>query len=96
MAIQGLITGLATMLIIWAARYACIKGEYHFRRGARYIFLVMGIAGVIAALLAESLVLSAIFSIFGFVCLWGIHEVVEQEERVSKGWYPRKPEKSKK
>lgn len=90
--LDGLIAGLATWLIIWATRYACIKGEYYFRRKFRYVFLAFGIAGVIAGLLSNQLVVSAVLSIFGFANLWGIHEVIEQEERVSKGWYPRKPE----
>jgi len=91
--LDGLIAGSATWLIIWATRFACIKGEYYFRRKFRYVFLAFGIGGVIAGLLSDHLVVSAILSIFGFANLWGIHEVVEQEERVAKGWYPRKPEK---
>ncbi len=91
--LDGLIAGVATWVIIWATRYACIKGEYHFKRGFRYVFLSMGILGVLAALLAGNIVVSAIFGIFGFANLWGIHEVIEQEERVNKGWYPRKPDK---
>lgn len=90
--LDGLIAGAATWLIIWLTRYACIKGEYYFRRKFRYIFLAFGIAGVIAGLLVSQLLISAVLSIFGFANLWGIHEVIEQEERVAKGWYPRKPE----
>ena len=91
--LDGLIAGIATWSIIWGTRYACIAGEYHFRRDFRYVFLILGIAGVVAALWAQNLVVSAIFGIFGFANLWGIHEVIEQEERVNKGWYPRKPGK---
>jgi hypothetical protein len=91
--LDGFIAGLATWATIWATRYACIKGEYHFRRAFRYIFLVAGLLSVVAALLVNNLVLSAILAIFGFANLWGIHEVIEQEERVNKGWYPRKPDK---
>ena len=87
---DGLIAGLATWIIIWATRLACIKGEYYFQKKFRYVFLFFGIGGIFGGLLIQSLVLSAISSIFGFANLWGIHEVVEQEERVKKGWYPRK------
>ena len=90
--LDGLVAGIATWLVIWGTRYACIKGEYHFRRMFRYVFLVFGISGVLLALLIDNLVFSAISAIFGFANLWGIHEVVEQEERVNKGWYPRKPD----
>jgi len=90
---DGLLAGAATWFTIWATRYACIKGEYFFRRKFRYVFLAFGIAGVLAGLFVNHLLISAVLSIFGFANLWGIHEVIEQEERVAKGWYPRKPEK---
>ena len=90
---DGLIAGLATWASIWLTRLACIKGEYHFRRAFRYVFLVAGLAGVLGALLISNLVASAALAIFGFACLWGIHEVIEQETRVQKGWFPRKPVK---
>lgn len=91
--LDGLIVGAAAFAVIWATRLACIKGEYYFGRAFRYIFLVAGIFGVVCGLLIGHLLFSAICSIFGFACLWGIHEVIEQEERVNKGWYPRRPEK---
>ncbi len=91
--IDGLIAGFATLLIIWATRLACIKGEYHFRRRFRYVFLVVGVASVLAGLFVSHLLISAILCIFGFANLWGIHEVIGQEERVAKGWYPRKPKR---
>jgi len=90
---DGLIAGIATWVIIWATRYACIRGEYHFRRAFRYLFLFFGILGLVLALMTSNLLLSAIFGIFGFANLWGIHEVIEQEERVAKGWYPKKEKK---
>jgi hypothetical protein len=91
--LDGLVVGVATWVSIWATRYACIKGEYHFRRAFRYVFLVIGLAAVVFALFVNNLVVSAMLAIFGFSNLWGIHEVIEQEERVNKGWFPRKPEK---
>lgn len=91
--LDGLIAGMFTWFSIWATRYACIKGEYHFQRMFRYIFLAVGVAAVLSALFANNLVVSAILAIFGFANLWGIHEVIEQEERVNKGWFPRKPKK---
>ncbi len=93
--LYGLIAGVATWTIIWLTRYACIKGEYHFRRAFRYVFLVFGVMGVVSALFVNNLLISAILAIFGFANLWGIHEVIEQEERVEKGWFPRKEESKK-
>lgn len=88
--LDGLLAGLATLAIIWGTRLACIRGEYHLGRLFRYVFLLVGISGVVLSLLVNNLLVSAILAIFGFAGLWGIHEVIEQEERVNKGWYPRK------
>ncbi|NPA44424.1 MAG: DUF4491 family protein, partial [Chlorobi bacterium] len=38
----------------------------------------------------ENLISSVILSVTGFVFLWGINETIEQEERVNKGWFPKK------
>jgi hypothetical protein len=90
---SGVIIGIATILIIWFGRYLCIKGEYYFSKKLWYLFLVVGIIGVIGSLLIENIVISAIVSIFGFTFLWGIHEIIEQEERVRKGWFPKQIKK---
>jgi hypothetical protein len=29
--------------------------------------------------------------VVGFSCFWSIHEIIEQRERVRKGWFPRNP-----
>lgn len=92
---SGAIIGLATILIIWLGRYSCIKGEYYLSKKIWYLFLAVGCVSVIGSLLIGNLVLSAIVSIFGFTFLWGIHEVIEQEERVKKGWFPKKVKKTK-
>jgi hypothetical protein len=92
--LEGLIGGAAAFMIIWATRLGCIKGEYYFRRSFRYVFLILGLLGVFCGLFIGQLLLSAICSIFGFACLWGIHEVIEQETRVNKGWYPRRSDKN--
>jgi hypothetical protein len=31
--------------------------------------------------------------VFGFSSLWSIHEIIEQEERVKKGWFPANPKR---
>jgi hypothetical protein len=47
---------------------------------------------VLAAVL-KSPELSAFFAIMGFTYLWGIGEIIEQEERVRKGWFPKNPQR---
>lgn len=80
---QGLIIGLI-------GRTACIKGEYYFTRKLRVLFLIIGLFSVGMAFFVEDVILSSVLSIFGFTFLWGIHEIIEQEERVRKGWFPRR------
>ena len=91
--IDGAIIGAATILIIMFGRYACIKGEFWFTKKIWTAFLLVGISSVFFSLFIEQIVLSAILSIFGFTFLWGIHEVIEQEERVNKGWFPNNPKR---
>lgn len=58
-----------------------------------WIFLVLGILGVIASLFIDSVFVSAICGVFAFSSFWTIKEIFEQEERVQKGWFPRNPKR---
>jgi hypothetical protein len=44
----------------------------------------------------NSSMISSIIGVVGFSSLWSIHEIIEQEERVKKGWFPNNPNKSRK
>jgi hypothetical protein len=90
---NGILVGAGTILSIWITRWACIKGEYYFTKKFWMVFLAVGVIGITFALFVESVVLSAVLSIFGFSNLWGIGEVFEQEKRVAKGWFPKKERK---
>ncbi|MBO4730588.1 MAG: DUF4491 family protein, partial [Bacteroidaceae bacterium] len=70
-----------------------IKTEYH--TGTRYwwVFLLVGIAAAIAALLIKSALLSCVLGVFAFCCWWSIKELFEQRKRVEKGWFPKKNNK---
>ena len=58
-----------------------------------WIFLVLGIAGVIASLSIDNVILSSLLGVFAFSSFWTIKEVFEQEERVQKGWFPKNPKR---
>ncbi|NOZ35729.1 MAG: DUF4491 family protein [Chlorobi bacterium] len=89
---SGLIVGLFVFLVIIFARRLCIWGEYHFTKFFWIVFLLVGIAGLSVSLFFDNLILSSAISAFGFIFLWGIHETIEQEERVKKGWFKKKRE----
>ena len=59
-------------------------------------FFVAGVVLIGLSLFINSSMLSAIVGIVGFSSLWSIHEIIEQEERVKKGWFPNNPNKSRK
>ncbi len=88
--LSGLLTGLFVFVVIVFARWLCIWGEYHFTKKFWIVFLVVGIAGLAVSLYFKNLTVSSAVSAFGFIFLWGIHETIEQEERVKKGWFRKK------
>ena len=93
MNIEGIIIGLVGFLIIGLLHPIVIKGEYHFGKKIWPIFLVGGIISIILSLFSGNLILSALLGILGFSLLWSIHEIIEQEKRVERGWFPKKPKK---
>lgn len=88
---DGIIIGLVSFLIIGLFHPIVIKGEYYFSKKIWPIFLVVGIVFLVISLYTESSILTASLGVTGFSCLWSIKELFEQEERVKKGWYPKKP-----
>jgi len=92
---DGIILGAASFLIIMVSRYSCIAGEYHFTKKIWILFLIIGIVSVVAAFFIQNMLVSGIIAILGFSYLWGIHEVIEQEERVAKGWFPKNSKRIK-
>lgn len=93
--LSGLFVGAATFLIIVFGRWACIAGEYYFTKRLWIAFLVIGIASLAANLIIDAVIPASVLSIFGLTMLWGIHEIIEQEERVAKGWFPENPKRKK-
>ena len=93
--LNGVIIGAAAFLSIALGRYLTIQAEYHFSKKFWKVFLILGILLVLGAVLTPNFTVSAILGILGFTFLWGIGEIIEQEERVRKGWFPNNPKKKK-
>jgi hypothetical protein len=70
-----------------------IKDEYHIEALVWPVPAIIGAALVLASLWVDYVFLSAALGIFGFTVLWGAHELVKQEKRVERGWFPRNPRK---
>jgi uncharacterized membrane protein len=87
----GIIIGLAVFLIIGLLHPVVIKGEYYFGKRIWPIFLIGGLIFLVLSIFIEDLIASTISGVFGFSLLWSIHELIEQEKRVKKGWFPYNP-----
>ena len=90
---DGLLIGIVTFLIIGLFHPIVVKAEYYWGTKCWWIFLVVGILGVIASLFIDSVFVSASCGVFAVSSFWTIKEIFEQEERVQKGWFPRNPKR---
>lgn len=88
---NGIIIGAMAFLIIGIFHPIVIKTEYYYGKKVWPIFLVIGGALILFSFFIDSLIISAGVGITGFASLWSIHELIEQEERVKKGWFPKNP-----
>jgi len=91
--LTGLIIGICTFLIIGLFHPVVIKAEYYWGTKCWWIFLLLGIGGVIASFLTEDIFYSSLLGVFAFSSFWTIKEVFDQEKRVKKGWFPKNPKR---
>ena len=90
---SGLIIAVITFLVIGVFHPIVIKGEYYFGTRCWWVFLLAGIAFIVASLLVSDDMLSPILGVVVCSCLWSILEIFEQKERVEKGWFPKNPKR---
>ena len=90
---EGIIIGISTFLIIGLFHPIVIKAEYYWGTRCWWIFLVLGILGIIGALLVSNILISSLLGVFAFSSLWTIKEVFDQRKRVQKGWFPMNPKR---
>ena len=92
---SGIIIGVVTFLVIGLFHPLVIKAEYYIGVKSWWLFLLLGIASVVASLLVANLTLSILLGVVAFSSFWSIGEVFEQKKRVEKGWFPANPKKKK-
>lgn len=90
---HGLLIGIATFLIIGLFHPIVVKSEYYWGTKCWWVFLLLGIAGIVAALFITDVLVSALCGVFAFSSFWSIKEIFEQEKRVLKGWFPKNPKR---
>lgn len=89
----GLITAVATFLIIGLFHPIVIKSEYYFGTKCWVAFLLAGLAFIGASVLIDNTIASIVLGVIGCSCLWSILEIFEQKQRVQKGWFPMNPKR---
>ena len=92
--LAGLFIGICTFLIIGFFHPIVVKAEYYWGTKCWWIFLILGLAGLVASVATTNIILSSLLGVFAFSSFWTIKEVFEQEERVKKGWFPKNPNRT--
>ena len=91
--LSGLLIGICTFLIIGLFHPVVVKAEYYWGTKCWWLFLILGIAGVVTSLCVDNILVSSLLGVFAFSSFWTIKEIFEQEERVKKGWFPKNPKR---
>lgn len=88
--LTGLVIGVATFFIIGLFHPMVIKGEYYFGVKCWWVFALMGAVAIVASLMVHEVMWSTLLAVWGASSFWSIHELLEQRERVRKGWFPKR------
>lgn len=90
---EGLLIGICTFAIIGIFHPIVVKCEYYTGTRLWWVFLVLGLIGLVAALFISHTFWSSLLGVFAFSSFWTIKELFEQKERVKKGWFPKNPKR---
>ena len=90
---EGIIIGVVTFFLIGIFHPLVIKGEYYFERKVNKFFILFGIFFVALSLYIKALIPSIFAGVITCCCFWSIGEVIEQEQRVLKGWFKENPKR---
>lgn len=87
----GLILGACVLALVALFHIPVVKFEYHL--GVKFwpVFLASGVVCIVLSLLIDNDFASGILGVAGVFLFWSIRELIEQNERVEKGWYPKNP-----
>ena len=90
----GIIVGAAVFLIIGICHPIVIKMEYHWGKSSWWVLALAGAVFAAVSLFLDGPLWPTIAGAAAFSCFWGIYELIEQEERVLKGWFPMNPKRA--
>lgn len=90
---SGILIGAAVFVTIGLFHPFVIKMEYHFGKQSWWVFLLIGLVCSAASLLVAGKTVSILLGVVAFSGFWGIHEMLSQEMRVLRGWFPENPKR---
>lgn len=90
---QGIIVGAAVFLIIGICHPIVIKMEYHWGKKSWWVLALAGLAFAAISLFVGNTIGATVLGAAAFSCFWGIREIIAQEKRVLKGWFPENPKR---
>lgn len=94
MNINGIIVGAAVFLIIGICHPIVIKMEYAWGKQSWWVLALAGAVFAGTSLFVANQLGTTILGAAAFSCFWGIYEIIAQEKRVLKGWFPENPKRS--
>ena len=89
----GIFIGICTFLIIGIFHPIVVKSEYYWGTRCWWVFLLLGIVGLIISVFTDDILFASLLGVFSFSSFWTIKELFEQRERVLKGWFPMNPKR---
>ena len=78
-------------LIIGICHPIVIKMEYHWGKKSWWVLALAGLAFAAISLFVGNTIGATVLGAAAFSCFWGIREIIAQEKRVLKGWFPENP-----
>lgn len=90
---EGLLVGFFTFVLIGLFHVVVIKGEYYFSKRIWPLFLIAGLVLLGWSVFVVDILWSSLIAVAGISFLWSIGEIIQQEERVRKGWFPKNPKR---
>ena len=72
---EGILIGICTFLIIGLFHPIVVKAEYYWGTRCWWIFLLLGIAGLIGSVLVSQILLSTLLGVFSFSSFWTIEDI---------------------
>ena len=90
---NGIIVGAAVFLIIGICHPIVIKMEYYWGKRSWWVLALTGAIFAVISLFVKDITFATVIGAAAFSCFWGIHEILSQEMRVIRGWFPENPKR---